>query len=313
VTRLGTAPKKPTRDLIDKVEAQLGRRTTRWHKPRTGLTPAQRFVVGFEDGSSAFVKAAVDSETERWLRTDHLMMSTVDSDLVPEVIAWIEAGSESVLIIEDLHDAHWPADYVRRVGSQTLPVLWKPGQLDLLFGALEHLASTPAPATLPSLCEGVAPAWTEIVLDPMPFLELGLCSERWLERSLQRLLAAEAALDLSGDALVHNDVRSDNVCFRGDRVILVDWSDARRGCPEFDRNCLSACVLEGGPEPYDLMPNAGSFAAWRGAWLARRAISETTSPTWLIAVMKRMAIIHLQWAALCLDLPSWDGPAWQDL
>ena len=45
---------------------------------------------------------------------------------------------------------------------------------------------------------------------------------------------SEASLHLEGTSLVHNDVRSDNVCFRGDRVVLVDWSDARHGAGGFD-------------------------------------------------------------------------------
>jgi len=69
VTRLGTAPTQPTPELVRTVEAHLGRRGVRWHEPHTGLSPAQRFVVTLDDGSSVFVKAAVDEETERGLRT----------------------------------------------------------------------------------------------------------------------------------------------------------------------------------------------------------------------------------------------------
>lgn len=314
MARLGTAPKEPTPELVRTVEERLGKRGVRWEKPHTGLSPAQRFVVRFDDGSSAFVKAAVDAETERWLRTDHLMMSTLDADFVPEIVAWIDAGPRSVLIIEDLSDAHWPADHYRREGGAVLPVLWKPGQWDLLFAALERVAATPPPAPLPRLSDAFAPEWPAIARDPGPFLELGLCSERWLRRSLDALLAAERELDLSGDALVHHDVRSDNVCFRGDRAILVDWSDARVGSPRYDlANVLSGCALEGGPDAHEVMPDGGAFAAWRAGELARRAAHPDGAPRWLIAVFKRAAIVNLQWAAKSLDLPRWDGREWREL
>ena len=315
VTVLRSTPNKPSSDLVRQVEEKLGKQGVRWHKPHTGLSPAQRFVVRFDDGSSVFVKAAVDSETERWLRTDYLMMSTLDTDLVPEVIAWIEAGPQSVLIIEDLRDAHWPADHFRQVDGATLPVRWKPGQFELLFEALDRLSATPAPEALPALSDTFTPQWPEIAADPVPFLRLNLCTERWFASSLEQLLAAELELDLSGEALVHNDVRSDNVCFQGERVIFVDWSDACRGSPRYDlANLLGGVVLEGGPDAYEVMPDGGSFAAWRGAELARRALDETsTAPRWLIRVFRRTAIINLRWATKCLDLPAWDGPDWQEI
>ncbi|MDD9937542.1 MAG: phosphotransferase [Myxococcales bacterium] len=298
------APKQPTEELVRTVEEHLGRRGIRWRRPHTGLSPAQRFVVTLDDGESVFVKAAVDAQTERWLRTDHLMLSTL-AGFVPEVVAWIDAGAHPVLVIEDLHDGHWPADHN--------PVQWKRGQWELLFETLERVAATPAPASLPSLADLYEPQWSQIAADPEPFMALEICSRGWLERSLEQLVAAEAALDLSGDALVHNDVRSDNVCFRGDRVILVDWSDTRRGSSRHDlANVLSLCQLEQGPEPHAIMPDGGSFAAWHGGILARRALAGD-APKWLTAVFKRGAILCLQWAGRCLDLTPWDGKAWREV
>lgn len=287
-----------------RVEDCLGRRGVHWHKPHTGLSPAQRFVVKLDDGASVFVKAAVDDWTERGLRTEHLLLSTL-THLVPRVIAWIDAAPRSVLILEDLHDAHWPADHFRQIDGATLPVLWKPGQRELLYAALERLGATRAPDELPPLREVFAPEWPAIAADPKPFLSLALCSAHWLERSLPALLRAERELDLTGDSLVHNDVRSDNVCFQGERVILVDWSEARRGSARFDlASFLGSGVIEDGPDPYDIMPEAGSFAAWRAAQLADRALNETSSPKWLLAVFQRMARDHLRWAARCLELPA---------
>ena len=58
------------------------------------------------------VKAAVDELTERWLRVDYLIMTTVDEDFVPEVLGWLEPeDGHPVLLIEDLSGAHWPTDH----------------------------------------------------------------------------------------------------------------------------------------------------------------------------------------------------------
>jgi aminoglycoside phosphotransferase (APT) family kinase protein len=159
------------------------------------------------------------------------------------------------------------------------------------------------------------PQWPLIAETPRVLLDLQVADERWLDHALPHLLAAEETLDLRGDSLVHNDVRSDNVCFLGDRVVLVDWSDARRGAPGFDlANLLQTLPLEGGPDPFTLLPDAAGFAAWRAGELVRRAAGAYgPAPSWLVKVFKRMAVIDLDWAARCLDLPPRHGVRWTEI
>jgi hypothetical protein len=93
------------------------------------------------------------------------------------------------------------------------------------------------------------------------FLALGLCSEAWFRGAIDGLLEAEKSVPLAGSALVHGDVRSDNVCFVGDRTVLVDWSEALRGHPYHDlTTALSTLPLEGGPDPFDILPEGGAWA-----------------------------------------------------
>jgi aminoglycoside phosphotransferase (APT) family kinase protein len=90
------------------------------------------------------------------------------------------------------------------------------------------------------------------------------------------LLEAEKKVPLAGDALVHGDVRSDNVCFVGDRTVLVDWGGALRGHPHHDlTTALSTLPLEGGPDPFDILPEGGAWAAYHAGQNARRAYRET--------------------------------------
>src|SRR3990172_3426099 len=109
-----------------------------------GYTPAARWVVTFDDGSSAFAKSGVDSETSRpatWRRHEHRALP-----------ALIEAGDRAVL---------------------------------------------------------------------------------------------------SGDALVHFDVRSDNLCILDGRVKVIDWPGYARGSPLVDRvGWLPSLWREGGPAPW---------------------------------------------------------------
>jgi hypothetical protein len=287
-------------DVVARVEAALGRRISGRRRPQTGLSAAERFVAQLDDGRAVFVKAAVDDATEAWLRRDHVVMSAIDGDFVPEVVAWLDDGAHPILVLEALGDAHWPADHD--------PVEWKSGQVDLLLAALGRVAATPPPSDLPSLADGWTPAWPALVASPDEFLALGVCTRQWFDNAAAAITRAEATLDTSGDALVHGDVRSDNVCFVGDRVVLVDWSEARRGSARFDVwNLAQTLPLETNVDPFNLAPDGAAFAATSAARNAERIYKQPDSlPPWLMQVLRRIVAIDLQWAARCLDLPPPD-------
>lgn len=296
----------PTQELHTLIASALGKEPIDWHRPHTGLSSATCMVVGFADGSSAFVKAAVDDQGAKGLRTEHEIVSGVDSDLVARELAWLEDGDRPVLVMEDLRAAHWPADHD--------PVTWKPGQFDLLFAALRRVGELPPPASLPSARDGFRPQWPLIEREADDFLALGLCSEAWFSAALDGLVEAERNVPVGGDALVHNDVRSDNLCFVGRRVVLVDWAQAIRGNPQQDlASALATLPLEGGPDPFDVLPEGGPWAAHMAGWYVRRAAHETQAPQWLRTVFQRIAVICLSWASRSLDLPPWTGARWSEI
>lgn len=304
----------PDVELVAAVERATGRTAVEWRRPHTGLSAAHRFVVTFSDGASAFVKAAVDDETEQWLRTDHAAMSAAGR-LAPDVLVWTEVRGRPVIVMESLHDAHWPAGVFAVPGTPAQPVVWREGQVEALFGALETLAGVAPPPTLAPLQSTYEAHWPGLVGDPIHVVGLGLADDGWWEAAMPELLVAEAALELGGSSFVHNDVRSDNVCFRGDRVVLVDWSDARVGTAGFDlANLLQTLPLEGGPDPQDVLPDAAPFAAWRAGELVRRAAGHFgPAPPWLVKVMKRLALIDLHWAASALGLPRSPLRDWRSI
>jgi hypothetical protein len=134
-------------------------------------------------------------------------------------------------------DARWPPP-------------WQPGDVDLVLAALREVAAAPLSGVLPRLVDDPAPGWKEVAADPAPFLGLGLATKDWLERALPALLDASDSARLDGDSLVHCDVRSDNLCLREHRAVLLDWNHAGIGNPAFDiAFWLPSLVLEGGPEP----------------------------------------------------------------
>ncbi|MEI4872792.1 hypothetical protein Q8G47_29130, partial [Klebsiella pneumoniae] len=81
----------------------------------------------------------------------------------------------------------------------------------------------PAADHLPRLVDAradIAGGWEVVRDDPGPLLGLGVVDEGWLTGALGPLADAAAAARLDGDAVLHCDVRSDNVADLGDRVVL---------------------------------------------------------------------------------------------
>ena len=86
------------------------------------------------------------------------------------------------------------------------------------------------------------------------------------------------------------------------------------GSPLHDLSYVSSFLpLEGGPDPQQVMPEAGDWAAYRSGGFALRAIKDTEAPDWLRRVFYRLVVITLQWAASSLKLPAWDGKEWRSI
>jgi hypothetical protein len=65
------------------------------------------------------------------------------------------------------------------------------------------------------------------------------------------------------------DVRSDNVCFLGVRVLLVDSNWTVRGPAELDLACwLPSLQLKGGPLPESVAPALGAYAVAIASYFA---------------------------------------------
>lgn len=103
-------------------------------------------------------------------------------------------------------------------------------------------------------------------------LSTSVCSAEWLETALPSLREVSAGCRLAGEALLHLDIRSDNLCVREGRATLVDWNWACVGNPLLDTVAwLPSLRLEGGPEPWDLLPDSGGIASLIAGFFASRA------------------------------------------
>jgi hypothetical protein len=247
--------------MVERVASIVGARPAAWRGMQHGHTEAHTFVFALPNGESVFVKQATDAQTAVWLRRERSVYETVQAEFLPHLIGWDEDGLP-LLVVEDVSGGHiappWSGETIERVRS-----------------VLDELAATGMPDGFPALEQYPRPLkrWNEIAEDREAFLKLGLVNADWFDRALPELIAAEAGAALAGNALVHSDVRSDNICFYGKRTVLVDWSWACRGNAKFDLvSWLPSLHAEGGPVPWNILVDEPELIAMQAGYLAHRVI-----------------------------------------
>jgi hypothetical protein len=281
------------------VAAAAGSVPLRWQllgTPGGYAENTAKWRVELDDGRRVFAKHALDDLAAGWLRDEHRVYAAVSAPFLPQLVAWRD-GERPLLVLEDLGEAHWPPP-------------WRDGDVDAVLAALELVAATPPPAGVPELEElrEWLDGWAMVAEDPQPLLSTGLCSRAWLDHALPRLREAVADCDLSGDDLLHLDVRSDNICLDDGRVVLVDWNHASAGNGLLDVVAwLPSLHLEGGPEPWDIVSDSHGLAALIAGYFASRAGLPVppTAPR-VRPFQLAQAEIAVPWAARELGLP----PIW---
>jgi len=274
-------------ELDERVERALGSPPVRYEPRAGGYSTADRYAVTLADGRRAFVKSSDAENLAGWLRREHEVYANLRGVFIPELLGWDDDGVRPVLAIEDLSDADWTPR-------------WDAQRVDAVLEALRAIASsTPPPNTerVRDLFSDLYDRWRVVERDPGPFLSLGLRDGAWLERALPALLAAVDEDPAAGDALCHFDVRSDNLCFRNARAILVDWNWACIGNPAVDIAAwLPSVAVEGGPPPWDVLADGGAPAAFvAGVWAAVAGLPPPATAPHVRAVQRRQLAVALDW------------------
>jgi hypothetical protein len=261
-----------------------------------GYTPAERWVVLLADGRSAFVKVGVTELTAEWLRMEYRMYSDLQRPFMAELLGWADEEDAPMLILEDLSACDWPPP-------------WTDGRVASVLDALAQVAATPPPAWLPRASEErwIGDGWSRVAEDPIPLLSTGIVSADWLERAVPVLLAAGGPSILEGEALCHFDVRSDNLCFRADgSAVLVDWNLAEVSNARLDiAFWLPSLLLEGGPSPESVLPDAAPEAAVVAGFFASRCgLPDIPDAPAVRDFQRRQLRVALPWACAELGIPE---------
>jgi hypothetical protein len=256
-----------------------------------GYTLMEHWLVEL-DGERVFAKVAVDEPTAGFLRDEHRIYSSVEGSFLPRLVRWDDDGTRPILLLEELTGAHWPPP-------------WRPGDVELVREALAEIHALQPPDGMPELVMGDLHTWREVEEDPEPFIGLGLCSTGWLEQALPDLIAATDRCNISGEAVVHLDVRSDNICITDGRAKLVDWNWASVGNPQVDLAFwLPSLHLEVGPSPAEVMPDAGDLTAVVSGFFAPIAGLRPPAGAPTVRSLQRAQLeVALPWTVDELGLP----------
>jgi hypothetical protein len=257
-------------------------------------------LIRLDDARTVFAKRAIDAATAQWLRLEHRNYSALRASFMPELLGW-EDAELPLLVLEDLSTAHWPPP-------------WSRDSVEAVLRTLGEIAVTPPPDGLSRLADDPPWSWRDVAGDPEPFLGLGLCSPTWLDQALPALLSASDPSHLDGDELLHADMRSDNLCIRDGRAVLVDWNWASVGNAAVDvAFWLPSLMLEGGPEPDEIgraYPAAATLAPIVAGYFAATAglpppAGAPTVRSFQLAQLE----VALPWAVRVLELPEPSLPA----
>ena len=291
---------RPGRSDVARIGDLAGQSAVGFRRARRGYTPAERWIVTLADGTSLFAKIGVDRQTADWLRTEQRVYAALRGEFMPRVRAWA-AGARPLLLLEDLSACRWPPP-------------WDGAGVDRVLAALAELRSSDPQGVLPPLSVAdphLAGSWRRLAAAPARFLSLGLATAGWLRGNVAALIGAAESADLDGTCPSHQDVRSDNLCFRRGRALLVDWNQAVLAHPHVDiAFWLPSLHAEGGPAPEQILPAAAPLAAVISGFFAERAGKPpiATAPG-VRRVQREQLRTALPWAVRALGLAPLDGPA----
>ena len=281
-------------DDADRIAEALGTRPTALEPVVGHGAPShRRWRVHFDDRPSVFAKVAAFDYVAGWLRLEHENYEALAGrPYLPSLLGWHDDGESPVLVIEDLTEATWPPP-------------WSSQDIDAVRRALAEIQGTAPPASIDDdfgALFDIHEGWDPMRAQPTGALSLGVFDRAWFDRYADDLAAAAASAELGGDALLHGDVRSDNLCLRDGRAVLIDWNWACKGAAELDlASWLPSLHHEGGPEPWALLPDAGPLAALlAGFFLEHAARAPIPQAPHVRQLQLDQGVVALRWA--CREL-----------
>jgi hypothetical protein len=211
-----------------------------------GFSPGAAAVLTLAGGGRVFVKAVSTAQNPA---TPALYRREI------EVHDWLPAHPAVPALLGTYDDGDWVALVFEHVDAGTPALPWVRAELDAVLHAVLSVqrAASPVPGSVQRVEDQYAETftgWRQIVASPPDGLD------EWSLAHAARIADIEAgwAAAAAGDALLHTDLRADNVLVRDGRAWVVDWPWACAGADWVDGVLMAPSVaLQGGPPPESLM------------------------------------------------------------
>jgi aminoglycoside phosphotransferase len=228
------------------IEEILGAPVVAARSQPGGFSPGLAARLVLADGRRAFAKAVGrerNPDAPEFHRREAAVLAALPPDLpVPALLGSYDDGDWVALVVEDVAGV---------VPSEP----WRPDELARVVEAMAGLADrlTPSPIAgrpIAVLDEKGFRGFRTLAADPASAAPLG----PGVHDRLDALAAIEATWTAAadGDALVHGDLRADNILMTADGVVFVDWPHARIGAPWLDLLFLLPSAAATGTDPEEV-------------------------------------------------------------
>ncbi len=228
------------------IEEILGSPVVTAYSQPGGFSPGLAARLVLADGRRAFAKAVGverNPDSPGFHRREVEVLAALPPDLpVPRLLGSYDDGDWVAFVVEDVEGVS-PAEP------------WRPHELARVVEAMAKLAEriTPSPIEARSIAtfdEGQFRGWRTLAANPAMADPLGpaVCSR------LDELAVIEEGwvAAAEGDALVHTDLRADNILLTADEVVFVDWPHARIGAPWIDLLFMLPSAAATGTDPEEV-------------------------------------------------------------
>jgi len=311
------------------VEGILGAPVRRAMRVWGGYGPTPTYRLRLADGRRAFFKG-VNPDSNPFMRAAYGRELRVYRELAGLIAGWAPAfygafarDDWSVMLLEDLGRKNVPP-WTPRLAAGIAQAFGRFHASTLGIPLPEWLPRPTAQTVGPALLwQGAQdPAWRQSLADLAGARSVE--ARHWLVESIPTLTTASRRLTETGPpfALIHWDLRSDNLRWVRSRLYLLDWPHAGAGHPEVDAAAFAQSVtVEGGPLPEAVMAWYAEAMPVRSELVDAAVASiagffadlawgqENPELPRLRAFQRRQLKVTLAWAARRLDLPD---PTWLD-
>lgn len=264
MSRTGVEAKLPWRRVPkavrQQVESALGAPVRRASRIWGGYAPTPTYRLTLEDGRHAFFKGTYQA-SNKFAKNALLHEERVYRELGVVLARWMPQWYAT------LHHEDWHGLLLEDLGPKSVPP-WTPGKARAITHALAavHHSSfgSQTPAWLSRPEERLAQEnWTRTVQESLEFQKIATLAGdeapqalAWFEKVSPTIeyLLKQSTLREGPYAILHGDLRSDNLRLTHRQLYLFDWPAIAVGRPEWDIVAFAQSVtVEGGPSPEQVM------------------------------------------------------------